>query len=112
MPTPLILMAALAGLILGISIPLIIKAVRQTKRLQEEGYEVDAIVIASESQLADTASGRRHANTVRYKALDGKEYEAHLSYAGAMPVGRKLRIKYLPEDTGYVLFVSQNLNTP
>ena len=112
MPPSLIFMAVIAGIILAISIPLIIKAVRQTKRLQKEGYEVDAIVIASESRMDDTASGRRHANTVRYRAWDGKEYEAHLSYAGQMPIGRKLRIKYLPEDTGYALFVSQDLNTP
>lgn len=109
----------LAGLPPGLAVMLIIgvplavamailvrRALRQEKELQENGIVADAVVVRCESRLDD--GRRRYSPYVRYVA-GGEEHEAALNLRSNLPIGRKLKIKYVPGKWDYVALVSQEL---
>lgn len=96
------------AIILGI---LIGKAVKKEQNIHENGIETDGIVVDCKSYLANgkTVSVTRHTTIVEFTGNDGKRHQCKLNYSGKMPVGRKMRIKYLPGKYDYIVFVSQEI---
>lgn len=104
-----------AGLIaiLAIGIPLAIviavllrSAILRERELQNHGILADAVVVRCESRRSDGHT--RYTPYVRYY-VDGQEHEAVVNVSSNFPVGRKMKIKYIPEKWDYVAFVSQEL---
>ena len=101
----------IAMIVLGVPLAIVMtvllrKALRLERELQENGIVADAVVVRCESRRSD---GRiRYSPYVRYVA-GGVEHEAALNLRSNLPIGRKLKIKYLPGKWDYVAFVSQEL---
>ena len=104
----------IAMLVIGIPLAIVMivltrKALRLERDLQENGIVADAVVVRCESRRSD---GRiRYSPYVRYVA-GGKEHEAAINVACNFPIGRKVKIQYIPSKWNYVAFVSQDLSTP
>lgn len=116
--TPIILMI---GFIVGFLILtgiLIRYATKKEKQIYEEGIEVDSVVSRIESRM------RSHHGTghtyhcyvthtyycyVTFTGNDGNEHEALLNLRSNLPIGRKVKIKYLPPKYDQAVFISQEL---
>lgn len=106
-----ILMFLFAGgfaIILGI---LIGNAVKKEQDIHENGVETDGIAVNSKSHLCDgkRACTINYTTFIRFTGDDGKEHQSKLNYSGRIPVGRKVRIKYLPGKYDHIVFVSQEI---
>lgn len=107
LPTGLAVMLII-GIPLAIAMAVLIRrALLHEKEIQEDGLVADAIVVRCESTLSD--GRRRYSPYVRYVA-GGEEHEAALNLRSNLPIGRKLKIKYVPGKWDYVVFVSQELS--
>lgn len=100
-----------AMLVIGIPLAVVMavlirKALLRERELQEDGLVADAVVVRCESHLSD--GHRRYSPYVKYVA-GGEEHEAALNLRSNLPIGRKLKIKYVPGKWDYVAFVSQEL---
>lgn len=106
LPTGLLVMLMI-GIPLAVAMAVLIrKALLRERELQEEGIVADAVVVRCESHLSDGRT--RYTPYVRYVA-GGEEHEAALNLRSNLPIGRKLKIKYVPGKWDYVAFVSQEL---
>ena len=103
---PLLMLLIASGFMILVGI-LIGSAVKKERKIHENGIEVDSVVVRNESRLRD--GSRRYTSFVKFMGDDGTEHECSLNYSGHMPIGRKVRIKYLPGKYDYVVFVSQEL---
>lgn len=109
LPTGIIVMLAL-GIPLAIIVTVLVtKTFRLENELLQDGIIADAVVVRCRAKRKD--GKKRYYPTVRYRASDGKEHEASINVRTNLPVGRKLKIKYLPGKYDYVAFVSQELGT-
>ena len=104
---PFALMGVFALALCIFAVVVIRWTLRREKLIQENGIETDAIVIKDETYRSNGRT--RHKTHVLFTGIDGKTHLCVLGYAGGMPVGRKLRVKYLPGEYDYVSFVSQEL---
>lgn len=83
-------------------------AAGKEKAIYENGLEVDAVISHIESSWHD---GHKYFNAyATYMDENGTAHEAALNIRTEFPIGRKLRIKYMPDNYGYAVFVSQELN--
>ena len=89
---------------------LIKAATKREQAIYEDGLEVESEVVRVDTKLSDgTASHRRHYCYVQYMGKDGQYHEGLLNLCSDLPVGRKVRIRYLPGRYDEVVFVSQEI---
>lgn len=74
------------------------------------GIEADSIVIRVEAKGSGTE--KRYHSFVKYVDENGEKHEGCLNVRSHFPIGREIRIKYIPGKFENVVFVSQNLDTP
>ncbi len=93
----------LAGILIRI-------AYKKEKGIYENGIEVDSVVSRVDYRLnGNRGSGRYYYCYVTFTGNDGLEHEALLNVASNLPIGRKVRIKYLPPKYDQAVFISQEL---
>lgn len=102
---PIIAFAVLAAVIIIVAIIAYKAAVRQNAEIQQNGICVDSVVVSNE-RYKDY-----YRTVVRFTGDDNQEHDCVLSYRGGMPVGRKVKIQYIPGKYDNVLFVSQEIGT-
>lgn len=102
---PIIAFAVLAVVIIIVAIIACKAAVRKNAEIQQNGICVDSVVVSNE-RYKDY-----YRTIVRFTGDDSQEHECALSYRGGMPVGRKVKIQYIPGKYDNVLFVSQEIGT-
>lgn len=107
LPLPAVLTITAFIAVALIAVPLIVISIRREKRLIADGIEVDAVVIRVKSRREDGHT--RYYPTIRYTSVDGITHEASINVRTNFPVGRRLRVKYLPPKYDYVAFVSQEI---
>ena len=91
---------AVVIVIAGITV--LVKAMRTSGKIYMEGVEADSVVVRTEP------SGKgRCSSYVEYVGDDGAKHESLLNVD--LPVGRKVRIKYIPGKFDEVVFISQEL---
>lgn len=83
-------------------------AIKKEKQIYQEGIEVDSVVSRSESYF-NRDHDVRYRSFVKYVGNDNLEHEAILNVRTDLPVGRKVRIKYLPGKYDEAVFVSQEI---
>jgi hypothetical protein len=85
-------------------------AIKKEKQIYEEGIETDSVVSRTESRMkSHHGSGRIYHCYVTFIGNDGKEHEALLNLRSDLPIGREVRIKYLPNKYDEAVFISQEL---
>ena len=99
----LIIIVFLAIVITAIKI-----ASKREKDIYDSGIEVDSVVANCE-QYFDRDHDSRHRCYVRYVGNDRVEHEGLLNVRTTLPIGRKVRVKYLPGKYDEVVFVSQEI---
>ncbi len=101
--TILIIIAFLAIVVTVIKI-----AIKKEKDIYSYGIEVDSVVVNCE-QYFDGDHALRHHCYVKYVGDDGIEHKGLLNARTTLPVGRKIRVKYIPGKYDEVVFVSQEI---
>lgn len=100
------LCVAIVAVFAGILIVAVTFASKIEKRVYAEGVEVEGVVVRNVYHFsADHAS--RYTCYVRYRGNDGNDHEGALNISTDLPIGRKVKVKYLPEKYENVVFVSQ-----
>lgn len=93
---------------LTVIITAVMIAGEKEKNIYENGLEVESIVVRCEHYFTSDHDSRYHCY-VKYEGNDGLYHEGLLNVRTDLPVGRKIRIRYLPEKYNEVVFVSQKL---
>lgn len=83
-------------------------AIKKEKNIYMNGIEVDSEVVKCEHYF-DGNHDSRYRCYVKYVGNDGLDYEGLLNVQTTLPIGRKVRVKYLPEKYNEVVFVSQEI---
>lgn len=78
--------------------------------IYNNGIETDSIVVKIQSKGSGTE--KRYHSFVEYFDENGEKHEGCLNVRSDFPIGREIRIKYVPGNFENVVFVSQNLDTP
>ncbi len=102
---PVIIVSILAVIIVTVAIIAYKAAMRQNAEIQQNGICVDSVVVSN------TRKDDYYRTVVRFTGDDGQEHDCALSYRGGMPIGRKVRIQYIPGKYNNVLFVSQEVES-
>ena len=102
---PMIAFAVFAVVIIIVAIIACKAAMRKNAEIQQNGIGVDSVVVSNE-RYKDY-----YRTVVRFTGDDGQEHDCVLSYRGGMPIGRKVKIQYIPGKYDNVLFVSQEIDT-
>lgn len=101
-----------AILIIAVFLTIVIIAVHTASKREQaiyaNGIEVDSVVVRCDASL-NQDHDTRYRYYVKYKGNDGSEHEGLLNVRTTMPVGRKVRIRYIPGSYDEVVFVSQEL---
>lgn len=102
----------LAMSVLGIIIFILIHInLKQEKNIEEHGIEVDAVVTKVTDNYDPDTSVRTYITFVKFMGDDNNEHEARLiNVSKSFPYGRKMKIKFLPGNYKYCLFISQQIN--
>ena len=104
------LLIALSVLIVVLVVGLTIYAINKEKKIMTEGIEVDSIISRIEETYNEYNDFKRSYRAyVKYVGNDNMEHEALLNVSNNFPYGRKIRIKYLPPEYDFAIFVSQEL---
>lgn len=107
---PVILMIGFAVSFLILAGILIKYALKKEKAIYQNGIETDSVVSRVDYRLTgNRGSGRHYYCYVTFTGDDGLEHEALLNLASNLPIGRKVRIKYLPPKYDQAVFISQEL---
>ena len=108
--TPVILMIGFTVGFLILTGILIRYATKKEKQIYEKGIEVDSVVSRIESRMrSHHSTGHTYHCYVKFTGNDGNEHEALLNLCSNLPIGRKVKIKYLPPKYDQAVFVSQEL---
>lgn len=83
-------------------------AIKKEKNIYTNGIEVDSVVVKCEHYF-DRDHDSRYRCYVKYVGNDGSDHEGLLNVRTTLPIGRKVRVKYLPEKYDEVVFVSQEI---
>lgn len=83
-------------------------ATKRENEVYSDGIEVDSIVSRSGHYIKFGET--KYRTFIKYMGDDGIEHEGRLNAATDLPVGRKVRIRYLPGKYDEVVFVSQELD--
>lgn len=101
-----------AILITIVFLTIVITAIKIASKKETEiytnGIEVDSIVVKCE-QYYDRDHDSRHRCYVTYVGNDNMEHEGLLNVRTTLPIGRKVRVKYVPGKYDTVVFVSQEI---
>lgn len=85
-------------------------ALKNEKNIYQNGIETDSVVSRVDYRLnGNRGSGRHYYCYVTFTGNDGLEHEALLNLSSNLPIGRKVKIKYLPPQYDKAVFVSQEL---
>lgn len=104
----IILLVVFAILIIVVIAIAINVAMKKEKQIYQEGTEVDSVVTRSESYF-DSKHNVRYRSFVKYVDDNNLEHEAILNVRTDLPIGRKVRIRFLPGKYDQVVFVSQEI---
>lgn len=99
----LIIIAFLAIVVVAIKI-----AIKKEKDVYSYGIEVDSVVVNCERYFSEDNTSRHHCY-VKYVGDDGIEHKGLLNTRTTLPVGRKVRVRYIPGKYDEVVFVSQEI---
>lgn len=81
------------------------------KKIEKYGIEADAVVTKVYARRnSDRLAGFDYFPYVGYIGDDNQKHEARLNCNFNPPIGRKMRVKYLPGKYDYVIFISQEIN--
>lgn len=83
-------------------------ALKKEKQIYQEGIEVDSVVNKVEHYYYD--HDLRYRCYVKYIGDDNLEHNALLNVRSNLPIGRKVRIKFLPGKYDEAVFVSQEID--
>lgn len=104
----IILIVVFVIVIIAVIVIAINVAMKKEKQIYQEGIEVDSVVSRSESYF-DRDHDMRYRCFVKYVGDDNLEHEAILNVHTNLPVGRKVKIRFLPGKYDEAVFVSQEL---
>ncbi len=102
--TTIIIISVLTIVITAIKI-----ASKKEQNIYNIGIEVDSVVAKCEHYF-DRDHDSRYRCYVKYIGNDNIEHEGLLNVRTNLPIGRKVRVKYLPEKYEEVVFVSQEID--
>lgn len=94
--------------LLIVSIVFITYAVKKEKEIYKNGIEADSVVVKVEQHKDNDHITRYHCY-VKYLGDDNMEHEALLNVSLDVPIGRKVKIKFLSGKYDHVVFVSQEI---
>ena len=106
---PFVIFGVLAVAIITVAIIAARKAINELKDIRQNGICVDSVVCSCEEYTHDHRTCYR--NKVRFTGPNGEIEERELEYVGEMPVGRKVRIQYIPGKYKRVVFISQQIGS-
>lgn len=92
----------------GILVVAVTFAYKHEKRVYDEGFETEGVVVRNVHHFSADHSSR-YTCYVQYRGCDGCDHESALNISTDLPVGRKVVIKYLPGKCENIVFVSQVL---
>lgn len=95
------------GLVIVVSVAL---AVAKERKIEKYGIEVDALVTRIESRYDYDSHKTNYYPYAEYVGDDNEKHEARVNVSINFPIGRKLKIKFLPSKYDYVIFVSQQID--
>lgn len=84
-------------------------ASRKESAINTSGIETDSVVVKCDHYF-NRDQDSRYRCYVQYLGNDGVEHEGLLNIQTNLPVGRKVRIRYIPRQYDSVVFISQELN--
>ena len=107
-----IAMIMMAIVIIFISAAMILtkNSIKKERLIYSRGIEADGIV--------DKVESKKHGSHSTYKCFvkyfdeENVEHEGILNVRVDLPVGRKVRVRYLPGNYENIVFVSQEINLP
>lgn len=102
-----LLIILFSAVFLGLVFILVRIAMKRENKVYEQGIEVDSVVSRIKPHLSD--GKRRYSCYVRFFDENGMECEALLNVRSNLPIGRSVRIRYLPENPKEAVFISQEL---
>lgn len=88
---------------------LINTAAKRERRIYDEGVETTSVV--DRVDVRTEGGARRYYPRVLYKGVDGEYHLGSLNVRTNLPIGRRVRIKYLPNNFERVVFVSQEIGS-
>lgn len=106
---PFIIFGVLAVAIITVAIIAARKAMNELNDIRQNGICVDSVVCSCEEYTRDHKT--RYRTKVRFTGPNGETEERELDYVGGMPVGRKVRIQYIPGKYQRVVFISQQIGS-
>jgi hypothetical protein len=107
---PFIIMGIMVAGILIVSPIAFVMSKRRYENIQQNGICVDAVVVANESRTK-SSDIRYNTTVVRFVGNDGLYHDCDLWYSSSLPIGRRLKIQYIPGQYNKVLFVSQEIGS-
>lgn len=111
MPYPyMVFLCCLAVGILIVGIYGISRALSRDKQIREDGLYAIGVVVRCETKKHNGTT--RHTPYISYIGNDCQEHICTLSCSCNMPIGRRVKIQYLPGQYDYALFIEQDLNDP
>lgn len=106
MPWIFVSIAAIFIVVISIAIKV---AYNKQMDIYNNGIQTSAVVSRIDSHVSD---GQDTSTCyVTYTAIDGKKHESALNTRGSFPIGRKMVIRYVPDQYDLVVFVSQELES-
>lgn len=92
-----------------LSILVIRMAIKKEQNIYENGLEVWGEVSRCEHSLDHDLDSRYH-SYIKYIGNDALEHEGLLNVRTNLPIGRKIKVKYIPQKYEEVVFVCQELS--
>ena len=106
---PYLIMAVVVAAFAIVFFTILRIAIKREQAIYNDGLQADSIV--SRHERYSNGDGKiRFRCYVKYTGNDGREHEGLLNVRSDLPIGRKVKIMYIPGNYDEVVFVSQELS--